>query len=52
MAQNDGILNLNRAICVAAGEAEKADQQPLALSKDEALMYGIYLNDYVKVGTL
>jgi len=50
MAQDDGTPNLNRAICNAVGDAERADQKPaVPVEKDRTMMQAIYLNDYVKV---
>lgn len=52
MAHHDTTQNLNRAVCNAAGEAERADQQSVVpVKEDKAMMQAIYLNDYVKVYT-
>ena len=50
MAQDNETLNLNRAVCNAAGDAERADKKPaVPVVRDRTMMQAIYLRDYVKV---
>lgn len=45
--QNDGALNLNRAVCNAAGHAEMAERG--TATADTSMMQAVFLEDYVKV---
>lgn len=48
---DDGSHNLNRAICNAAGDAEKAEQDDNMTRRDDQ-MQAIFLKNYVKVNLI
>lgn len=48
MAKDDGSLNINRAICNAAGDAERVEMS--APADSSRMMQAIFLKDHVKVG--
>ena len=50
MSHRDGSLNLNRAVCNAAGDAERVEASS-AEPENPSLMQGVYLENYVNVGT-